>query len=97
MEILQNKSTRSGNMKFFKTVWSKLNNKKRTIALIYWSVLIPSIAVIWPNGCPEGFPLIFSKCVTIFGFLLSAVGLGHAAVKSNNEKLNRKKRNEETN
>jgi len=64
-------------------IWQWLNYKKRNIALIYWAVLVPSIMVIWPDGCPEGFPLIFSKSVTIFGFLLSALGLGHAAIKGN--------------
>jgi hypothetical protein len=66
--------------------WSYFNGKKRVIALIYWSVLIPSMTVIWPNGYPEGFPLAFSKGVAIFGFLLSAIGLGHAAVKSRSSK-----------
>lgn len=63
-------------------LWSWLNGKKRTIASLYWVVLVPSMIVIWPNGYPEGFPLIFYKCVTIFGFLLSALGLGHAAFKA---------------
>ena len=62
--------------------WNWLNGKKRTIALLYWSVLVPSMLVIWPNGYPEGFPLIFYKIITIIGFLLSALGLGHAVVKS---------------
>lgn len=62
--------------------WNLINGKKRTIALLYWSVLVPSMLVIWPDGYPEGFPLIFYKIVTIFGFLLSALGLGHAAVKA---------------
>lgn len=69
-------------------IWQILNGKKRTIALLYWSVLVPSMMVIWPNGFPEGFALIFYKAVTIFGFFLSAVGLGHAAIKkraSNNQ------------
>jgi len=69
-------------MKLFKFIWEKLNYKKRTIALLYWSVIVPSMLVVWPDGFPEGFPLIFYKSVTIFGFLLSALGLGHAAVKA---------------
>lgn len=69
-------------MKIFSFIWEKLNYKKRTIALLYWSVLVPSMMVIWPNGFPEGFPLSFYKAVTIFGFFLSAVGLSHAAVKA---------------
>ncbi|MDD5650084.1 MAG: hypothetical protein PHF86_06675 [Candidatus Nanoarchaeia archaeon] len=77
-------------------LWRLINGRKRTIALIYWSVLIPSIAVIWPNGCPDGFPLVFSKSVTIFGFLLSALGLGHAAVKSKSRKSIKEETNEET-
>ncbi len=69
-------------------LWNYFSGKKRTIALIYWSVLIPSMTVIWPNGYPEGFALAFSKGVAIFGFLLSAVGLGHAAVKTRASKNN---------
>lgn len=69
-------------------IWSLLNGKKRTIALIYWAVLVPSMTVLWPHGYTDGFPLVFSKCVTIFGFFLSALGLGHAAVKSKNAKRN---------
>lgn len=63
-------------------IWAWFSGKKRTIALIYWSVVVPSMMVIWPEGYPQGFPLVFSKIVTIFGLLLSALGLGHAAVKS---------------
>jgi len=75
--------------------WQVLSGKKRTIALLYWSVLVPSMMVIWPSGFPEGFPLIFYKVVTIIGLLLSAVGLSHAAVKANNKRTaNRKKNNE---
>jgi hypothetical protein len=73
-----------------KSFWQTLNGKKRTIALLYWSVLVPSMLVIWPNGFPEGFALNFYKAVTIFGFLLSALGLGHAAIKkrvSNNQQI----------
>jgi len=73
-------------MKFFATIWGKLNNKKRTIALIYWSVVVPSMLVIWPDGYPDAFALTTYKIVTIFGFFLSAVGLGHAAVKHNKKK-----------
>lgn len=69
-------------MNFLKTVWEKLNYKKRNIALIYWSVVVPGMIVIWPDGYPAGFPLALSKAVAIFGLFLSALGLGHAAVKS---------------
>lgn len=62
--------------------WKFLDGKKRTIASIYWAVLIPSMLVVWPDGYPQGFPLIFYKFSTIFGLILTSVGLGHAAVKS---------------
>jgi len=68
--------------------WNWLSGKKRTIALIYWSVVVPSLMVIWPNGYSEGFPLIFSKVVTVIGLLLSSLGLGHAAVKTMYSKKN---------
>lgn len=65
-------------------LWTYLSGKKRTIALIYWAVLVPSMLVIWPNGYIDVFSLVFSKVVIIFGFLLSALGLSHAAVKTRN-------------
>lgn len=69
-----------------KSFWKIINGKKRTIALIYWTILVPSITVIWPDGYTTAFSMVFAKTVTIVGFALSAVGLGHAAIKSGSSK-----------
>ena len=58
--------------------WAWLSGKKRTIALIYWTIVIPSMVVIWP----EGAPVNFSKAVAVIGIALSATGLGHAVIKT---------------
>ena len=63
------------------SIWQVLDGKKRLIALVYWSVLMPSLAVIWPDGFTTPFSIAFYKITTIFGMFLSAIGLGHAAVK----------------
>jgi hypothetical protein len=60
-----------------KAFWEWLSGKKRTIALIYWSIVVPAMAVIWPMGAPGAV----SKTVTIVGLIMSALGLGHAAAK----------------
>ena len=65
--------------KFLKCIWQKLDNKKRIIALVYWSITIPVMSIIWP----EHAPAIIDKTVQVLGVILSAVGLGHAYVKSN--------------
>lgn len=66
----------------FKKIWNVLNGRKRTIALIYWAVVVPSLMVIWPDGFHTHTAMITYKVCTIFGFVLSALGLGHAAVKT---------------
>ena len=63
-------------------IWSWLNGKKTTIACIYWAVVVPSLMVIWPDGYHTHTAMITYKVCTIFGFVLSAVGLGHAAAKT---------------
>jgi len=65
--------------------WNWMIGKKRTFALIYWSILIPSMAVIWPDGFHTPFSIIFNKCMVIFGLIFSAVGLGHAAIRTDNQ------------
>lgn len=67
-------------------MWNYLSGKKRIIALIYWSVVVPSLMVIWPDGFHTHAAMITYKVCTIFGFLLSAIGLGHAAVKTYSSK-----------
>lgn len=62
---------------FSKKVWNYFSGKKRNMALIYWSLLAPAITVLWPEGVPSEV----AKGSTIFGLVLSYLGLGHAAVK----------------
>jgi hypothetical protein len=69
-------------MNFFKKLWTLLDGKKRNIAIIYWSVLVPSMAIIWPEGFNSPSSIVFYKITTILGIFLSALGLGHAYVKS---------------
>jgi len=63
-------------------IWTWLSGKKRNIALVYWTIVIPSMVVVWPAGAPESI----SKTIAVIGIALSATGLGHAAVKIQGEK-----------
>jgi len=69
-------------MNILKSFWAWLDGKKRGIALIYWTVVMPAMQVIWPNGFPEGFATNLNKSVIIFGLLLTTLGFGHAYAKS---------------
>lgn len=71
-------------MKYLKSFWNWLSGKKRNIALCYWSIVVPSMGIIWPTNVPGSV----SKTVTIIGLIFSAVGLGHAAIKSRASKQN---------
>jgi len=62
-----------------KGFWKWLDGKKRTIGLVYWSVTIPVIEIMWPHG---GAPENLDKGVAVAGVLLSAIGLGHASMKA---------------
>lgn len=71
-------------MKVLKAIWAGLvaawkwaDGKKRTIALIYWSLAMPAIAIIWPDQAPP----VVAKIVGLVGLFFSFLGLGHAAVK----------------
>lgn len=48
----------------------------RTVAVMYWSVVLPGLAVWWPEGAPE----VVMKSVMLAGLALNAMGLGRAAV-----------------
>jgi hypothetical protein len=63
--------------KFFASIWKYLSGKKRNIALIYWSLLVPAITIIWPEGAPPEV----GKISSLVGLVLSYLGLGHAAAK----------------
>ena len=60
-----------------KKLWGLLSGKKRNIALIYWSLLVPAVTIIWPEGAPPEI----HKASAIVGLILSYLGLGHAAIK----------------
>lgn len=62
-------------------LWNWLDGKKSKIALIYWSVVIPALPVIFDKGVPDNV----SKVVTIIGLALSGLGLGHATIKAINK------------
>lgn len=62
-------------------LWNYLSGKKRTIALLYWSVVIPALPIVFDNGVPADI----NKSVQIIGLLLSTIGLGHAAAKAINK------------
>lgn len=66
--------------------WAWLSGKKRNIALIYWTIVIPSMVVVWPAGAPESI----SKAIAVIGIALSALGLGHAVVKIQSAKKDSK-------
>ena len=57
--------------------WKFLDGRKRTIALIFWTVMIPAEGILWPDQAPPSV----AKTIAIIGLLFSALGLGHAAVK----------------
>ena len=59
-------------------LWKFLSGKKRTIALLYWSIGLPAISILWPEGAPAEV----YKATSIVGLSLSYLGLGHAAVKN---------------
>jgi hypothetical protein len=65
---------------FFKKAWKYFSGKKRNIALIYWSLLVPAITIIWPDGAPAEV----HKTSSLIGLFLSYLGLGHAAIKKVN-------------
>lgn len=60
-----------------KKLWDFLSGKKRNIALIYWSIVVPAISILWPDGAPQEV----YKTSSIIGLILSYLGLGHAAAK----------------
>ena len=63
-------------VEMIKKVWD-IDGLKRLVALLYWSVVSPSLPIIWSTGVPSEV----NKVYLVVGLLLSALGLGHAAVK----------------
>ena len=63
---------------FLKSIWNWLDGKKTIIATIFWSFTMPALNIIYPNG----IPVTLNKVTLLIGLTLSALGLGHKAVKS---------------
>lgn len=59
-------------------LWDFLSGKKRNIALVYWSVVVPAVGILWPERAPEAV----DKTVAFIGLFLSYIGLGHAVIKT---------------
>jgi hypothetical protein len=53
--------------------WQWLDGKKTVVAAIYWSVVMPALAVLYPAGVPSGV----NRWVSAAGVVLTALGLGH--------------------
>jgi hypothetical protein len=67
---------------FLMGIWNFFDGKKRTIAILYWSIVVPALVIIWPDHIPA----VIAKTSAITGLILSALGLGHAAVKASASK-----------
>ncbi len=59
-------------------IWQWLDGKKRNFALLYWSIAMPSVLIIWP----EGAPATVDKVLAIIGVVFTATGYGHAGLKA---------------
>lgn len=66
-------------MGIFKKFWDSLNGKKTVIASLYWGFVMPGLMLYYPTGTP----IQVNRVVTLIGFFLTAVGLGHKFYKSN--------------
>ena len=65
-------------MKVLKQIWAWLNKKKTVIATFYWGGCA-SLIMLW---FPDGLPSVPNKVYLTLGIILSAIGLGHKAIKS---------------
>jgi hypothetical protein len=56
---------------------------------MYWSIVLPAMAIIWPEGYHTQQSIIIYKCVLIFGLIFGALGLGSANLRNdaNSEKI----------
>jgi hypothetical protein len=61
----------------FKNAWNWLDGKKTIIAASFWTVVLPTLNAIYPNGIPT----TLNKTTIIIGTFLGSVGLGHKAIK----------------
>ena len=64
-------------IQLIKRTWNWIDGKKTGFAAFYWAMisLIPSVF-------PAGIPITVSLWLTYIGYGLTALGLGHKAVKS---------------
>lgn len=64
-----------------KKVWEYLNGKKTIIAATYWTIVVPVLAALYPDGYPKSVIVI----TAVVGAILSSLGLGHKIVKARND------------
>jgi hypothetical protein len=64
-------------------IWGLINGKKRQVAQFYWLFVVPTIALLYPQGAPARVATV----VAIVGLFLTAIGYGHAVIKSMAQKL----------
>jgi hypothetical protein len=62
---------------WLKNAWNYLDGKKTIIAATFWTIVMPTLNIIYPNGIPA----TLNKTTIIFGTFLSSIGLGHKAIK----------------
>jgi len=60
-----------------KRFFAWLDGKKTAIAAGYWTIAVPVVQIVFPEGAPSQL----NKGVAIVGVLLTAIGLGHKAIK----------------
>jgi hypothetical protein len=65
-------------MKILKAIWHWLDCKKTSFAAFYWGSSA-ALIIIW---FPAGLPQTPNKIYLTVGILLSALGLGHKAMKA---------------
>ncbi len=61
-----------------KNIWTLLDGKKTIIAATFWTIVMPSLNILYPNGIPT----TLNKTTLIIGTILGAVGLGHKITKT---------------
>lgn len=74
-----------------KAIWVWFDGKKCIISTMYWSVVVPCLPILYPQGVPS----TVGKVTTIAGLVLSAFGLGHKAEKVIQAKIMLNKQNAE--
>lgn len=65
-------------MGVLKKIWQWLDNKKSAFAAFYWGSSAALIIIWFPAGLPD----TSNKIYLTVGILLSALGLGHKAMKA---------------